>query len=352
MNGNKWLIITGALAIAALLSFSIMKKMSKPLPKYVSEPLENIGVSNKQDTTSSQTDTKAQTKSKNKRNYDTIWQKSLFNDERVEGEKPQDAKEENVQGRPMTNSEFEVVGIARIGKADSAEPVAIIAQVKGNSRAQQNNQRPIPGRRMPPMPMRQQQDTKQENDPENRRVDKNIYRTGDKIGTTGYTVKGIYSDENKVVITRAGSDIELYLDVKNTSNSVRRETAKREAVEVQDKYKAQAKAEAQRVQTAKDQANSRAKMREQFIAQAKAQGRTITDAEINRRIEMTERFNQQRQQAEAAQRAMIQAAQQNMQNNQRNNQQNNNSAPPPPPGGGRFPFRNMNNNNNNNPPRR
>ena len=96
------------------------------------------------------------------------------------------------------------------------------------------------GGRMPPQlnrfqPMEPPPDEKKSSE----KADKSLYREGDMIGSTGYKVKSIIMEENKVVLLQNGKETVLLLDEKNTNNSIRRETVKREELAVREKYKQQ-----------------------------------------------------------------------------------------------------------------
>ncbi|MBQ7178287.1 MAG: hypothetical protein IJS08_12805, partial [Victivallales bacterium] len=280
MSGNNWFLLIAGLVLSSVLAMAGARKMSAPLPKYKSPLLEeqNAGVSI--ETPSPDKTGKAASKkvAKSNREYDILWEKSLFNDSRKEGENGPETATSEVQGRTMTNSEFEVVGIARIGKKEEAVPVAIITQVRSNAR--QNNRNNFRGNNNfnnnfrgnnnnmnnnPAMrrPMNRQAEPEPVVATDDRRVDKNIYRAGDAIANTGYTVKSIIVEENKVIITRAGVDLTLVLDEANTNNSVRRENAKREALAVQSQYREKEKADAQRVKDQAEQAKRKARFEEQ-----------------------------------------------------------------------------------------
>ena len=361
MNGNNWFVLIAGLALSSLLAMAAARKMSAPLPKYKSPLQEDKNVVAAADLSVPDKGGKAAPNkaAKSSREYDLLWENSLFNDVRKEGENGPETATADVQGRTMANSEFEVVGIARIGKRDEAVPVAIITQVKANSRQNNrnnfrgnvnfnnnnNNNMNRPGFRRP---MNRQAEPEPVVATGDRRVDKNIYRVGDKIAETGYTVKNIIVEENKVIISRAGADLTLVLDEANTNNSVRRETAKKEALAVQEQYREKEKADAQRVKEQAEQAKRKARFEEQAKNFAKSRGQTLSQDELQRRVQFMENMHQQRQR-------MMQQQQQIQQNQQRQNQQNiqrvqmggASSVPPGPPGNGGFGGGRFGGNNNN-----
>ncbi len=240
MNGNNWFLLIVGLVFAAILSFAAMRRMSAPLPKYVSQINKGSmsGIEEKAAKTEKKKNPEILERAE-KVDYDVLWQKSLFNDVRSEGENGTAGGAETAAGRPMANSEFEVVGLIRIGKKDGAVPVAIISQVKGGGRNAANAGDRRGGRMFPRRQENRQSEPAMADDKENRKVDRNLYRVGDTIGNTGYTVKNIIMEENKVIVVRTGNELELVLDVANTNSSVRRENVQRDALQVRDRYAAQ-----------------------------------------------------------------------------------------------------------------
>ncbi len=357
MSGNNWFILIAGLVLSSLLAMAGARKMSAPLPKYKSPLQEESNATVSSESPVADKGSKAAPKKtvKNNREYDVLWENSLFNDARKEGENGPETATAEVQGRAMANSEFEVVGIARIGKKDESVPVAIITQVRANSRQNNrnnfrgnnnfnnnnfnnnNNMNMRPGFRRP---MNRQPEPEPMVATGDRRVDKNIYRAGDAIADTGYTVKSIIVEENKVIITRAGADLTLVLDEANTNNSVRRENAKREALAVQSQYREKEKADAQRVKDQAEQAKRKARFEEQARNFARSRGQTLSNDELQRRVQFMENMHQQRQRMQQIQQQQLQQQQRQNQQNQQNIQRvqmgGSGSTPPGPPGGGGF----------------
>lgn len=351
MSGNNWFLLIAGLVLSSLLAMAGARKMSAPLPKYKSPLQEDSNATAASASPVAEKGGKAASKKnqKSNREYDVLWENSLFNDARKEGDNGPETATAEAQGRAMANSEFEVVGIARIGKKDEAVPVAIITQVKSNSRQNNrnnfrgnnnfnnnNNMNNRPGFRRP---MNRQAEPEPVVATGDRRVDKNIYRAGDAIADTGYTVKSIIVEENKVIITRAGADLTLVLDETNTNNSVRRENAKREALAVQSQYREKEKADAQRVKDQAEQAKRKARFEEQARSFARSRGQTLSNEELQRRVQFMENMHQQRQRMQQMQQQQQQQQQrQNQQNIQRVQMGGAGSTPPGPPSGfgGRF----------------
>ncbi|MBQ7649343.1 MAG: hypothetical protein IJS15_00205, partial [Victivallales bacterium] len=151
------------------------------------------------------------------------------------------------------NVEFELVGLARLGRKDAQVPVAIIVQSANNQRNRfvrrpgmpPNMNVNMPGGNMmgrgpiriqPGMQRIQPMEQQTANAP-TEPADKSLYRVGDTIAKTNYKVKAIIMEESKVILTQNGQETVLVLDEKNTNNSIRREKVKREELALREKYK-------------------------------------------------------------------------------------------------------------------
>ena len=252
MTGTTWMMLLGVLLVSVGLSYSGMKKMSAPLPKYT-----------KPEQAESQTRTidnsnviAVEPREKEEvRNWDLLWKNTLFKDDRTEVEATADPAAE-ADSQEQVNNEFELVGIARMGRKDASTPVAIILEVKNNARNRMNNMnnRNMPLNRRPggfpgdtrinrPNDRPSLNKPPEQQQPENRKANKSLYRIGDKVAATDYVIKNIIMEENKVVLERGGVETVLILDEKNTNNSIRRERVKNEEMAVRAKY-AQANATA------------------------------------------------------------------------------------------------------------
>ena len=248
MTGSAWIAILCILAVGAGASYKGMKKMSAPLPEYKA-PEERV-VAPAAQPRAVEAGAKSEAPAV-KRDWDSLWKESLFQDDRTED----DAVVTENTNTPQVNQnvEFELVGLARLGRKDAQVPVAIIVQSANNQRNRfvrrpgmppnmpgGNMQGRFPGRGpMPPggmQPRMQPMEQKIENAP-TEPADKSLYREGDTIAKTDYKVKAIIIEESKVILTQNNKETVLVLDEKNTNNSVRREKVKREELAVRDKYK-------------------------------------------------------------------------------------------------------------------
>jgi len=253
-GSRSWLLMIIVLAVGAVLSASFMRRMSRPLPKYEPDKLV-VPVSQQQPASPrSQSRSTVAASTHVKPNYDSLWKHSLFKDSRTEDavaastdESVASADEEQV------NSEFELIGIVRIGPVDSAVPVAIIlpqVNVRGRRLNGGGNQRGGP-QRGGNVAMRDNRQMRQPGvggrpglgaaepapvDPADRKANRSNYKVGDTLGKSGYVVKAINVAENKVVLTRGGVDVNLVLDVKNTRASVRRENAQKAELAARSKF--------------------------------------------------------------------------------------------------------------------
>ena len=241
MTGTTWMLILSVLLVSVGISYSGMKKMSKPLPKYV-KPEMTASVPRSAESGSIITTDKK--KKGELRNWDVLWKESLFKDDRTEAEPTTGSSEETTGEAEAINTEFELVGIARMGRKDASTPVAIILEMKNNNRNRANNRNMGPGRRQPgpgmntpnrfndrfnpPTPPNQPNQSDASQNPENRKANKSLYRIGDKIASTDYVVKDIIMEEDKVILERNGVQTVLILDEKNTNSSIRRERVKNE----------------------------------------------------------------------------------------------------------------------------
>ncbi len=249
MTGSAWIGILCVLAVGAGTSYTAMKKMSAPLPEY-KKPEQGVAASPAQ-SRSVEVDKKNKAQSVD-RDWDSLWKDSLFQDDRTED----DATVTESTNAPQMNQniEFELVGLARLGRQDAQVPVAIIVQSANNQRNRfmrrpgmppnmnmpGNMQGNMPGRgpiRIQPGIQRIQPMEQQQVNAPTEPADKSLYREGDMIAKTNYKVKSIIIEESKVILTQNGQETVLVLDEKNTNNSIRRETVKRQELALREKYK-------------------------------------------------------------------------------------------------------------------
>ncbi len=151
MTGTSWLALLCILSLTSALSFSAMKKLEKPLEEYKPPERKEAApaASGATVTAASAAATTAATPRKvgiygevAMKDWDSLWKKSLFRDDRTEDEEVK--PDEPVQtGDIEVNTDFELIGIIRMGRKDSSVPVAVIQQAVrfGRGRNQQGGQR-------------------------------------------------------------------------------------------------------------------------------------------------------------------------------------------------------------------
>ena len=160
-------------------------------------------------------------------NLDDLWKQTLFLPSRTEdtGESATDNVEEQAE-LAARNIEFELVGIAQINvvDAEAPAPVAILRSKVGAERAargrdmRRGNPRDRNARNNPPGPA-QPTDNKAKNE------EKQVFRVGEKINQTGYTLVSINPDEKMVEVSRNGETVKLFINFTGAEATQRREAA-------------------------------------------------------------------------------------------------------------------------------
>ena len=297
MNTIAWIVINAVLLGSAVVSV----KLAKDLPKELKNEQQQLLTPDKHSTKKAAASKDATKDTKTAKNVkpnqpeqkapqirmgtlDDIWKKSLFNPDRTElteTEAPQDS--EPVMA---TNSELELGGIAQLGKS----PVAIIRQKPqqrgrggrpgmgnmpgsrfgqpgmGNMPGMMGNRFGQPGMNgmqgrfgqpgmggmtgmngMPLPPWMRQQQQQQQPQPQG----KKIFRIGDTINETGYTLKDILPEERACIISRNGRDEKLTIEFGDTQSASR----KQDAVNYQKEVIAKAEAAARQNQNQNNQNN-------------------------------------------------------------------------------------------------
>ncbi|MBR0457892.1 MAG: hypothetical protein IJJ26_01525 [Victivallales bacterium] len=256
MNSTTWFAIVAALAVSTVISFSAMKRMSRPLPKYDPDSVQVVEQRTEKEVHAPVG--KKQVAARPVRpDYDSLWKKTLFKDTRTEEEAV--ATDPEITDENVNNSEFELVGLMRVGPADAAQPVAIIVKKQtsrpANNRGMGRNNPGMPGgfpgggpggNRMGMGGQRGNMDrmggrgTPAVEEPatqDDRRANRTICHVGDKVGKSDYVVKSISTEENKVVLVRGSEVAVLTIDVKNERASVRRENVQKAELEAREKIK-------------------------------------------------------------------------------------------------------------------
>ena len=126
-GSRTWLLRVVVLAAGTVLSVSFMRRMSRPLPKYEPDKLVVPEARTQAVVPRVLARSSNVARSAVKPNYDSLWKHTLFKDTRTEDAAAASADESVAKAdEEQANSEFELIGIVRIGPVDSAIPVAII----------------------------------------------------------------------------------------------------------------------------------------------------------------------------------------------------------------------------------
>lgn len=243
MNRLSWLSLIIALAMGAVLTTSAIKHLTKPLP-----PLpKNDGVKEAKATKPTPDENRqvpTRPSSIPNTDMDDLWEKSLFNALRTE--RIADAAEAQAdQQNDQVNAEFELIGIARIGSPDNAQPIAIIKQkTAGAPRGRAIPIRPTRGRVSAPPPQ-----APPNPESKNEKVQK-IFRIGEKLLNSGYVLQAITPQENSVLLVRGSEEVTLKIQLSDKEDSVRRDNVVNEALAVRQQQQATQEAEAKRQEAA------------------------------------------------------------------------------------------------------
>ena len=219
MNRMSWMGLSVLLAGGAVFSTSAMRRLSQPLPPFTGRyaAVNDSGKAVRPGADEARAAAKPAA-TETELVLDDLWEKSLFHHERTEkngGAGP--APEPEAQAP----SEFELVGIARIGRPEQAQAVAIIKQEQAASRTARlaaARARTVRSRTVrtalapPPEP---------EETP--KKAIKKMFRVGDAVNETGYVVKSIDAATNTVILNKGSEEITLKIELSDKKNSTRRQ---------------------------------------------------------------------------------------------------------------------------------
>ncbi|MDD4098229.1 MAG: hypothetical protein PHC30_05630 [Lentisphaeria bacterium] len=235
MNKMSWFGLAALLAGGAVFSTSAMRRMSQPLPPFVSRydaAAEESGKAVRPAGDEARAAARPATPAVELA-LDDLWEKSLFHNERTE--KNAGASEPQEPEAPV-KSEFELVGIARIGDPEHARAIAIIKQEQAPSRNAQlaaARARMIRSRttRAAPAPQPEPEEAP-------KKPLKKMFRVGDAVNESGYVVKSIDPATNTVILSKGSEEITLRIELADKQSSTRRQTAVNQELAVREKYKA------------------------------------------------------------------------------------------------------------------
>lgn len=206
MNASTWLILNLVLLLGAAGSLATMRALARPeLPPLTRNDSEGKG-------TRTTPPEPAAARPRTDLRSDELWEKSLFRPERSEAPDEGDAASANV---PAEKSNFELTGLAWIGKVGEAKPVAVIRYNTAPAAAASRRRVPTQPRRpgAPPEPA------------EGEKPQKLVYAQGDTIGDTGYVLAEINTATNSVTLKRGNEHIDLSIEFGNSDSSQRKSEA-------------------------------------------------------------------------------------------------------------------------------
>jgi len=161
---------------------------------------------------------------------DILWQQSLFRPERTEDPTAPVVEDPAVAAAALN---LELVGLARVGE----RAVAVIVQHRGQGPTRRPGVPggaaapggPRPGVLKPPTPPAVGPAEAAGGDAEGP-PDRHVYKIGDGVGDSGYTLKDIRLKEKEVVLTRGSEERVLKLETADDQSSSRREAAAAQAI--------------------------------------------------------------------------------------------------------------------------
>jgi hypothetical protein len=248
MNGLAWFVLNLALLLAAISSRPVMKKLSSPeLP-----PIEQEEKSVRESAKSTRPETALATQPRAEfPDLDDLWKKSLFCPERTESNLLE-SEAGATPAQAAEKSDFELTGIAWIGRPGAVKPVAVIKQQKAATSRAAVRGRATPVRGRPPTrtapPV-----TAEPEKPQNV-----IFSEGDLINDSGYTLMEINTIENSVILARGAERVELKIEFGSAASSERKSVAVTEAANRQRQREQAAASAAQQARTPEQAAASAA----------------------------------------------------------------------------------------------
>lgn len=239
MSGISWFIVNIALIFSAVYCTVAVARRPEPKPLELTEPAQSGSKGdNKADVRKNAAAGKNTADNAAGINppgalpahtpLDDLWEKSLFNPARTEIAEDGASAEEAAAALASQNIEFELIGIAQIAPVGAeAEPVAVLRSKVAANNSNNRGRRPQQ-RRGGAQPA----STPASNTAEpNKGTTRQVFRVGDKINETGYTLKSISPGEKMVEVTRGGTSVKLYINFTNAEANQRREAANQAAIQ-------------------------------------------------------------------------------------------------------------------------
>lgn len=248
MNSLSWMILNLVLLVAAISSRPLMKKLSSPeLP-----PIEQEEKSSRESKGVRAEPLLASGREPAHLAMDELWEKSLFCPERTE-RNALDGEAGETPAQAAEKSDFELTGIAWIGRPGEVKPVAVIKQQKAQPRTATRGRSSAPRGRVAVRRPAQAQAAPEPEKPQNV-----IFAEGDLINDSGYTLLEINTDENSVILARGSERLELKIEFGSAASSERKSLAVTEAINRQKLREQEQKAVAQHAKPVDQAANAAA----------------------------------------------------------------------------------------------
>ena len=266
MSGIALIILNAVLAIAAIGGTVMVSQRSKPAPLVLEQQSEKESAnaknadSERRETAPSGKNSGSATPRLNNAELDDLWRMTVFLPTRAEAEPsedPEEAAAAEAAALAAQNIEFELIGLASIAQiGQEAQPVAILRnKATGNKRTNTRNQ---PKNRRTNTTNKRESASKEIaaiTDPTGQ-YRREVFRVGDKINLTGYTLKSIDMEERKVVVVRGSESVTLSINFTSNEAASRRDSATQAALKKREERNKEELAVAQKIADERQQLNN------------------------------------------------------------------------------------------------
>jgi hypothetical protein len=261
MSGIALIILNAVLAVAAIGSTVMISQRSKPAPLVLEESSEKDSAKAKNNAESDRKESATTNKSSEPRlstaDYDDLWRMTLFLPTRAEAEPsedPEEAAAAEAAALAAQNIEFELIGIASIAQVgQEPQPVAILRNKATGAR--RNNSRNQPKNRRSNTRESANKEIAVLSDPTGQ-YRREVFRVGDKINLTGYTLKSIDMEARKVVVVRGSESVTLSINFTSSEATSRRDSATAAAQKKREERNKEELATAKRIADEREQLNN------------------------------------------------------------------------------------------------
>ncbi len=267
MSGIALIILNAVLAIAAIGGTVMVSQRSKPAPLVLEQQSEKESAnaknadSERRETAQSGKNSGSAVPRLNNAELDDLWRMTVFLPTRAEAEPsedPEEAAAAEAAALAAQNIEFELIGLASIAQiGHEAQPVAILRnKATGNKRTNTRNQ---PKNRRTNTSNNKRESASKElaaiTDPTGQ-YRREVFRVGDKINLTGYTLKSIDMEERKVVVVRGSESVTLSINFTSNEAASRRDSATQAALKKREERNKEELAVAQKIADERQQLNN------------------------------------------------------------------------------------------------